>query len=141
MPVSLKRAAQAATGVIPADCGPAPRPAPPEDAAAELRRRLEGERRYCLGRSRDLSRGGALSGRHPGDGGEWLDWHFRAEAVHGLLAALRFGHSLDEAVACGVEDARHAAELWNAGRGTGLQRAVDWADAYLRELVLILSRG
>ena len=59
-------------------------------------------------------------------------------AVSGLLSALRFGKTLDEAVLDGAEDAKYAIGLWNGRREYQVRRADCWVESYLRGVVDVL---
>jgi len=101
-------------------------------------RQLEQEYQRCLERSRACAPTfGTIS---VGDG-DWMDYHFKAEAIFGLLAALRFGRTLQESIVSGVEDCKYAISIWNKKREYQVRRWDGWAESYLLSLVSLLKKA
>ena len=103
-----------------------------------LMRRLEAEYQRLLTKSKACA---PPFGTIPVGGGDWMDYHFKSEAVFGLLAALRFGKPLEAAIQDGIEDCKYAIALWNGRREYQVRRWEQMGDGYLRALVFSLKGG
>ena len=65
------------------------------------------------------------SGEIPIGGGEWMDSHFKAEGLRGVLAGLRAGKGILEAIEEGVDTYLTAVLIWNSRREYQVRRTTN----------------
>lgn len=95
-------------------------------------RALDEEHRRLMRLSNDAApRGSAISV----GGGDWMDCFFRAEAIRGLLTALRHKKPMAAALADGQAVAEIAVQLWNGKREWQVHRSKCWIEDFLRERI------
>lgn len=86
---------------------------------ADLMRFLDDEYQKLHDRYyRSAPQGGTI----PAGGGDWMDCHFRMEAIRGCVGALRRKKPLEEAIAEGEAVSEIAVKLWNTRREYQVRR-------------------
>ena len=69
-----------------------------------------------------------------------MDSFFRAEAVRGVLTALRSGKGLEDSVADGKALCEIAVQIWNTRREWQVHRSSCWVEDFIRREIQ-LARG
>ena len=80
------------------------------------------------------------NGDIPTGGGDWMDMHFRCEALRGCMGALRTGKKLHEAIADGRAVSSIAVGLWNNRREYQVHRWEQTAWDYLDRIIIQIRR-
>jgi hypothetical protein len=74
-------------------------------------------------------------------GGEgWMDNFFRAEAIRGLLSALRKKSALPLAIAEGIVTCEDAIDIWNKRREWQVHRSKCWIEDFIKEALRKATR-
>ena len=82
-------------------------------------------------------RGGSI----PVGGGDWMDYFFKAEAVHGMLSSLRHRKTYKQSFANGCAASRGAIKIWNSRREYQVRRWEGWVEDFLESVCRRCSRS
>ena len=74
-------------------------------------------------------------------GGAHMDPFFRAEALRGLLSALRKRVPIVLAIEAGVAEAKAAIAIWNRRREYQVHRWDGWVEGYLHSVIRRISHA
>lgn len=72
----------------------------------------------------------------PVGGGEWIDSHFKLEAIRGATKSLREGSTIEESIDAGKKAGRYSVKMWNDKREWQVHRQIETTDDYIERLVM-----